>query len=136
MDTKLVRWDFSAGRALRSWQLGSEGGQGEQQVFNPPMVHSLAVAPSTSQRPFSRLVAVAGGDGGVTVFDVEASLQVLRSNPLLSPFFYLPSFLVFGLRWCCWGMWVLLSSMLGRFLSRSVSLWLSGLEFVAFVWGR
>lgn len=45
----------------------------ENQLFNPPLVHALAVpATSSSCRPWSQLVAVARGDGTVQVWDADA----------------------------------------------------------------
>lgn len=42
----------------------------EPQVMNPPMIHALAVPP-TSDSPAAQLVAAACGDGTVSVWDLD-----------------------------------------------------------------
>lgn len=49
------------------------------QVFNPPMVHSLAV-PQSDDRSLSRLMAVARGDGCVAVYDADSKPTVPCNN--------------------------------------------------------
>lgn len=43
-----------------------------KQVFNPPLVHSIATArPEWSPRQLGRLMAVARGDGRVALYDAD-----------------------------------------------------------------
>ena len=45
------------------------------QAFNPPLVHSVAVACPHWARQLGRLVAVARGDGLVAVYDADQPQQ-------------------------------------------------------------
>lgn len=76
MDCRLLRWDFSRGTPKGAWEMGSEAGESGK-VFNPPMVHSVAVA-DTEDSGLSRLTAVARGDGVVGVYDLEAEATTKR----------------------------------------------------------
>ncbi|PRW58024.1 WD repeat-containing 53 [Chlorella sorokiniana] len=70
LDSTVVKWDFSRLRPLQSWNLGSEATASGGQLFNPPMVHCLAV-PQTDERTLGRLMAVARGDGCVSLYDAD-----------------------------------------------------------------
>ncbi len=75
------RWDFAAGKCLGRWnlqQLQTQAGAGEQQLFNPPFVHALAVppVPASAPRHWCQLAAAAAGDGSVVLFDVEQGVAL------------------------------------------------------------
>lgn len=69
LDCRLVRWDFSRGAPKGAWEMGAER-EGSNDVFNPPMIHSIAVT-EAEDVVLSSLVAVARGDGTVGVYDVD-----------------------------------------------------------------
>ncbi|KAK9829594.1 hypothetical protein WJX72_006785 [[Myrmecia] bisecta] len=71
LDSKLVQWDFGSGKAKRIWRSGGEAASLDGQIFNPPLVHSMAV-PATDARPFTRLAVAARGDGNIVVYDLDA----------------------------------------------------------------
>ena len=79
VDCRVARWDFSKGRSLGSWNMSLEG-EGEmgkgggQQMWNPPMVHGVAVPRGkgkSGEQGVKGAVAVARGDGVVSVLDVD-----------------------------------------------------------------
>lgn len=69
LDCRLVRWDFSRGVPKGAWEMGAEK-EGSLDVFNPPMIHSIAVF-EEEDVDMSNLVVVARGDGAVGVYDVD-----------------------------------------------------------------
>ena len=105
LDAVAVLWDFASGRQLKRWEFGvlmfllllcqqvlgtighrltgmayagREGG-GENQMFNPPLVHCVAT-PHNAEHPFTRLVATARGDGAIAVFDADADANKSRKQ--------------------------------------------------------
>jgi len=78
LDSRMLRWDYGSGRVRHSWNMneaeadGGEGGGAAGQMFNPPMVHSVAVG-AVDDHLSQRVVAVARGDGKVVVYDVAAA---------------------------------------------------------------
>ncbi|PSC75076.1 WD repeat-containing 53 [Micractinium conductrix] len=70
LDSTVVRWDFNRLRPLHSWSLSGEATASGGQLFNPPMVHSLAV-PQSEERGCCRLMAVGRGDGCVSLYDAD-----------------------------------------------------------------
>ncbi|GMF25403.1 unnamed protein product [Phytophthora lilii] len=82
MDGQLLFWDFSRGRVKFSIDLNTgvnglgnaaavEGEGGAQQMFNPPLVHSLAFAPN------GKSFAAGLGDASIAVVDF-GSKQIVR----------------------------------------------------------
>ncbi|KAG1663642.1 hypothetical protein FOA52_011697 [Chlamydomonas sp. UWO 241] len=89
LDMTVARWDFSRAKLLVSWQMsgGSDGsdrgggGESGSQLFNPPMVHQIAVADTaTDDRSWSALAAAAVGDGTVLLFDAGADAPAGASD--------------------------------------------------------
>ncbi|KAF5840759.1 WD40-repeat-containing domain protein [Dunaliella salina] len=83
-DQTVARWDFSRGKCLARMRIEMEAtAEGESQLFNPPMVHALAV-PGTSSRPWCQVAAAARGDGTVEVFDVDEASSSNSSSTAVS----------------------------------------------------
>ena len=80
LDCRVVRWDFSKGRAvgLLAMEGGADGDEAGARVFNPPMAHSVSTA---SEREVAHLVAVGRGDGVVGVYDLDAAIAAGKAKP-------------------------------------------------------
>jgi plastocyanin len=75
LDCRMLRWDYGSGRVRHSWSMAeaqADDGEDGVHLFNPPMVHSIAVG-GTDDHLSQRVVAVARGDGAVVVYDVAAA---------------------------------------------------------------
>ncbi|CAL5221404.1 g3589 [Coccomyxa viridis] len=75
LDASVKRWNFSQGRSVRHWRMEPTEEHNSSQAFNPPLVHSVAVACAHWARQLGRLVAVARGDGLVAVYDADQPQQ-------------------------------------------------------------
>ncbi|GAB4823087.1 hypothetical protein N2152v2_010133 [Parachlorella kessleri] len=75
LDSTVLRWDFNRLRAQQSWDFNAEAAAAGGQMFNPPMVHSVVV-PDTDDRSLCRLMAVARGDGYISVYDVDSKISL------------------------------------------------------------
>ncbi|GAX72667.1 hypothetical protein CEUSTIGMA_g123.t1 [Chlamydomonas eustigma] len=80
LDMTVARWDFSRAKELCRWSFGSgsglDGNDAEPQMFNPPMVHQVALGDKTSEdRSAARLAAAVLGNGAIALFDVDSDHQ-------------------------------------------------------------
>ncbi|KAK3259969.1 hypothetical protein CYMTET_31057 [Cymbomonas tetramitiformis] len=91
LDCSLIRWDFNSSRPKAAWNMGADAaasGANEAQVFNPPLVHAVAVG--SEHHEFSQqTAAVACGDGTVAIYHLNASRPTLseaapRTNRIFS----------------------------------------------------
>lgn len=71
LDSKLVMWDFSKGRAFKTMDFGSRGLNSGGQCLNPAFVHAIAVPEVEMVDKLGKVCAVARGDGVVEVIDTE-----------------------------------------------------------------
>lgn len=78
LDCKLLHWDTDSRNLVSSRSVGSEG-PAESRVTNPPMIHNLAVAPTTDC-PAAQLVAAACGDGTLVVWDLDKGLSTANKR--------------------------------------------------------
>ncbi|QDZ21493.1 WD40 repeat domain-containing protein [Chloropicon primus] len=81
LDCAAVLWDFSRGKVkLRIESKGTDPRSNETQMFNPPMIHAVAVP---EKKDLANHIAVARGDATVAVYDV-AKNAIKRSLILKS----------------------------------------------------
>ena len=84
LDCTINVWDFSRGRVKTSLEssTGLDPGDGAEssQVFNPPMIHALAV-PET--RELANHVAAARGDASVAVYDLAKVAKTKEKRALV-----------------------------------------------------
>ncbi|CAM6124500.1 unnamed protein product [Calypogeia fissa] len=81
LDSKIVKWDFSKGKYVRSVNLVADNAN-VGQLCNPPFVHALAIPESNGSGDSGRVVAVARGDGAIEVYDLgfESLKPVVRKG--------------------------------------------------------
>ncbi|EFJ09023.1 hypothetical protein SELMODRAFT_184954 [Selaginella moellendorffii] len=70
LDSKMIKWDFNRGKQLAALDLGCVS-DASKQIFNPPFVHALACPQREISGELGRTVAVARGDGGTDVYDLN-----------------------------------------------------------------
>lgn len=69
--SRLVTWDFSKGRPLHIFDLAENARVTSAQLFNPPLVHSVATPPEDSFLDAGHVAAVSQGDGAVAIYDLD-----------------------------------------------------------------
>ncbi|OWM72972.1 hypothetical protein CDL15_Pgr001086 [Punica granatum] len=88
LDSKLVMWDFSKGRPLKTVDFGSpdpKSSTNTSQCFNPAFIHSIAVPEIDIVEKSGKICAVARGDGVVDMINIESELSSLRSKTSTKP---------------------------------------------------
>ncbi len=81
LDCLVLLWDFSRGK--KKLELAADQTNSEGQVFNPPMIHSVAVP---EKRELANHVAAARGDASIVIYDISKSAvkNTLTLNSLSS----------------------------------------------------
>ncbi|KAJ4823173.1 Cellulose synthase A catalytic subunit 8 [UDP-forming] [Turnera subulata] len=85
LDSKLVMWDFSKGRAIKIMDFGlpdMKSGSNSPQCFNPAFVHAIAVPDVDMLEKSDKVCVVARGDGVVDVINIELELAAMRSKSI------------------------------------------------------
>jgi WD40 repeat protein len=77
LDSKIVLWDYSRGKPLYSFDLSSEQ-RGQQQLVNPPFVHSIDVSEDGG------LLAAGVGDFSVCIYHLPSRKLVHRLEAHMS----------------------------------------------------
>ncbi|PIN21428.1 hypothetical protein CDL12_05852 [Handroanthus impetiginosus] len=83
LDSKLVLWDFSKARQIKTMDFGSEGDAG--QCYNPAFVHALVVPDIDIVDKVGKICVVARGDGVVNIINIESELADVKSKSSINP---------------------------------------------------
>ncbi|GAV57597.1 WD40 domain-containing protein/Cellulose_synt domain-containing protein [Cephalotus follicularis] len=88
LDSKLVIWDFSKGRACKIVDFGlpdMNGSSNVVQCFNPAFVHSITVPDVDMLNKSDKICVVARGDGAVDVINIESEFASIKSKGSTKP---------------------------------------------------
>ncbi|GAB2231317.1 hypothetical protein Droror1_Dr00010323 [Drosera rotundifolia] len=86
LDSKLVMWEFSRGRAYHVLDFGiNASGGGAPQCYNPAFVHAIAVPEIDMLDRVKKMCAVARGDGVISVVDIESEISCGKVKKMPEP---------------------------------------------------